>query len=126
MSESPFRGIYTVIHRVPDVPAASAWYARAFGVAPYFEEPFYVGFDIAGYELGLQPGEASGAAAGAVVAYWGVADVDRTVLDLVAQGAAVHAEVQDVGGGIRVATVLDPFGNPIGLIENPHFGAAHP
>ena len=126
MSEPAFRGIYTVIHRVPDVANARRWYARAFGVEPYFDEPFYVGFDIAGYELGLQPGEASGMSAGAVVAYWGVANADHAVRDLVAHGAVVHAEVQDVGEGIRVATVLDPFGNPVGIIENPHFGAAHP
>jgi predicted enzyme related to lactoylglutathione lyase len=125
VSDSPFRGIYTVIYRVPDIAAATAWYARAFGVAPYFDEPFYVGFEIAGYELGLQPGEGSGDTGGAVVAYWGVADAEEAVRALLANGAEMHAEVQDVGGGIRVASVRDPFGNVIGVIENPHFGGGH-
>ena len=126
MSDSPFRGIYTAIYRVPDIPAATAWYTRAFGVAPYFVEPFYVGFEIAGYELGLQPGEGSGDGGGAVVAYWGVADAEETVRGLLANGAVMHAEVQEVGGGIKVATVSDPYGNLIGVIENPHFGGGHP
>jgi predicted enzyme related to lactoylglutathione lyase len=125
MSDTSFRGIYTVIYRVPDLDAAKAWYARAFGSEPYFDEPYYVGFDIAGYELGLQPGEAAGAEAGGVVAYWGVESAERAVRDLVAAGAAVHSDAREVGGGIRVATVRDPFGNLIGVIENPHFGAAH-
>ena len=125
MSDSPFRGLYTVIYRVPDLAAAKDWYVRMFGVQPYFDEPFYVGFEVAGYELGLQPGEGSGADAGAVVAYWGVGDAEATVREMAAKGAEVHSPVRDVGGGIRVATVLDPFGNHVGVIENPHFGARH-
>ena len=50
-----FLGLRTVIYRVRDLAAAKAWYANAFGVQPYFDEPFYVGFDIGGYELGLHP-----------------------------------------------------------------------
>jgi predicted enzyme related to lactoylglutathione lyase len=126
MTHSPFRGLYTAIYRVPDLPAATAWYTGMFGVEPYFDEPFYVGFQIAGYELGLQPGEGGGAGAGSVVAYWGVADAEATVREMAAKGAVVHAETRDVGEGIKVATVLDPFGNHIGIIENPHFGVTHP
>ena len=124
MAEPKFRGLYTVIYRVPDIAAAKAWYARTFGVDPYFDEPFYVGFDIAGYELGLQPGEGSGTSGG-VVAYWGVVDAEQTVRRLRERGATIDSDVQDVGGGIKVATVRDPFGNPVGVIENPHFGATH-
>ena len=126
MTDSPFRGIYTTIYRVPDISAAREWYTRVFGVEPYFDEPFYVGFNIAGYELGLQPGEPSGADGGGVVAYWGVADAEGTVREMEAKGARVHTPPQDVGEGIKVATVLDPFGNHVGIIENPFFGKAHP
>jgi predicted enzyme related to lactoylglutathione lyase len=126
MTGSPFRGLYTAIYRVPDLAAATEWYARMFGVEPYFDEPFYVGFEIAGYELGLQPGEAGGAAAGSVVAYWGVADAEEAVREMAAKGAQVHEPPRDVGGGIRVAVVLDPFGNHVGILENPHFGVKHP
>jgi predicted enzyme related to lactoylglutathione lyase len=91
-------------------------------VAPYFDEPFYVGFSIGGYELGLDP-DAGGAppGPGGGLAYWGVEAIDPAVAHFVAHGAVVRAAARDVGGGIKVATVADPFGNAIGLIENPHF-----
>lgn len=116
------RGLYTAIYRTPDLAQAKAWYSRALGVDPYFDEPFYVGFNVAGYELGLLPEEGeSRAGPGGVVAYWGVEDADRALAHLLGIGATPHTPVEDVGGGIRVATVQDPFGNILGVIENPHF-----
>jgi len=118
-------GLRTVIYPAPDLARAKAWYAAAFGVAPYFDQPFYVGFSIGGFELGLDPNAPVDAAATAgAVAYWGVANVDASVSHFIANGAAIRSPVQDVGDGIRVATLSDPFGNAIGLIENPHFKAA--
>jgi predicted enzyme related to lactoylglutathione lyase len=114
-------GLRTVIYKAPDLARAKAWYSAAFGIAPYFDEPFYVGFNVGGYELGLDPNAGTPPGPGGAVAYWGVADLDAAVARVVAQGAVLVAPVQDVGGGIRVATVADPAGNPIGLIENPHF-----
>ncbi|HEX5474486.1 MAG TPA: VOC family protein [Vicinamibacterales bacterium] len=118
------QGLGTVIYHVADLARAKAWYAAAFQQQPYFDQPFYVGFNIAGYELGLDPNPADAAAgAGGVVAYWRVPEIDGAVRHFVDAGAAVLAPVQDVGDGIKVATVADPFGNPIGLIHNPHFAA---
>jgi predicted enzyme related to lactoylglutathione lyase len=116
------QGLRTVIYHVPDLARAKAWYREAFGIEPYFDEPFYVGFNVGGYELGLDP-DASGAAAGAggVVAYWGVERLEAALDHFVGRGASVRSPAQEVGGDIRVATVTDPFGNLIGLIENPHF-----
>ena len=115
-------GLRTAIYHVPDLQRAKAWYAKAFGVVPYFDEPFYVGFNIGGYELGLDPDTSTvGAGARGVVAYWGVADVQLAVDHFTNAGASLLSPVHDVGDGIRVATVADPFGNPVGLIENPHF-----
>jgi predicted enzyme related to lactoylglutathione lyase len=114
-------GLRTVIYHVPDLAAAKAWYSAAFGVAPYFDEPFYVGFEIGGYELGLDP-DASGVTVGNnAVAYWGVADIDDAYSRMLARGARPRDPVKEVGGDIKVATVADPFGNVIGLIQNPHF-----
>jgi predicted enzyme related to lactoylglutathione lyase len=114
-------GLRTVIYHVPDLGQAKAWYSAAFGVLPYFDEPYYVGFNIGGFELGLDP-DMSGIAVGTnVVAYWGVADAAQAYQDLIHKGARAHSPVQEVGGGIRVAAVSDPFGNVIGIIENPHF-----
>jgi predicted enzyme related to lactoylglutathione lyase len=116
------KGLGTVIYFVPDVVRAKAWYSSAFQQQPYFDQPFYVGFNIAGYELGLDPNpEAGSSGRGGSVAYWRVDSIESAVQHFVAAGATLVAPAQDVGDGIKVATVADPFGNPIGLIENPHF-----
>lgn len=116
------RGLGTVIYHVPDLARAKAWYASAFGQQPYFDQPFYVGFNIAGYELGLDPDKGNERAGpGGGVAYWRVDDVDRTVAHFRAAGASIVSAPQDVGEGIKVASVADPFGNVIGLLQNPHF-----
>jgi predicted enzyme related to lactoylglutathione lyase len=115
-------GLRTVIYHVRDLDRAKAWYSAAFGVQPYFDQPYYVGFNIGGYELGLDPNaESESPGAGGVVAYWGVAEINASVQQFVASGATITHAIQDVGEGIKVATVADPFGNLIGLIENPHF-----
>ncbi|HET7537486.1 MAG TPA: VOC family protein [Candidatus Didemnitutus sp.] len=115
------RGLRTALYPAPDLARAKAWYAATLGVAPYFDEPFYVGFNVGGFELGLVPDAAASAAPGGVVAYWGVANVPEACQHFFENGATVHEEPRDVGGGITVASVLDPFGNVIGLIDNPTF-----
>ncbi len=115
-------GLRTAIYHVPDLSQAKAWYAAVFGVQPYFDEPFYAGFNIGGYELGLNPDTSLCAPGpGGAVAFWGVEDIEASLRHFVDRGAIVKAPIQDVGGGIKVATVADPFGNFIGLIENPNF-----
>jgi predicted enzyme related to lactoylglutathione lyase len=115
-------GLRTVIYHVNDIEKAKAWYASALGFAPYFDQPFYVGFNVGGYELGLDPDVAADSGgAEKVVAYWGVENVELSLERLLKLGATLHQDIQDVGEGIRVATVLDPFGNVLGVIENPHF-----
>jgi predicted enzyme related to lactoylglutathione lyase len=122
MPHNMIAGLATVIYRVTDLARAKAWYSSAFQQAPYFNQPFYVGFSIGGYELGLDPDPSGGKTGpGGSVAYWRVASIDSAVAHFVASGAAVVAAAQEVGEGIKVATVSDPFGNLIGLIENPHF-----
>ena len=122
MSTTNFLGLRTTIYKVTDLEKATAWYAKAFGTEPYFNEPFYVGFNIAGYELGLQPDEVPAEnKADNVVSYWGVEDVNKTYQDLLNVGATAHEEPQNVGGEIVVASVKDPWGNTIGLIYNPEF-----
>jgi predicted enzyme related to lactoylglutathione lyase len=115
-------GLRTVIYPVPDLAAATEWYARAFGTDPYFQEPYYVGFAIHGYELGLVPDGQPGATGS--TAYWGTDDLAAELSRIVGLGATVQAPLRDVGDNIKVAIVLDPFGNAIGLIENPHFDPA--
>jgi predicted enzyme related to lactoylglutathione lyase len=117
-----FLGLRTAIYHVSDIEKARNWYSTILGFAPYFDEPFYVGFNVGGYELGLQPAaNESNAKAEGVVAYWGVDDAASALKSLLEQGATLHEDLQDVGGGIEVATVKDPFGNVFGIIENPNF-----
>ena len=117
-----FLGLRTAIYHVDDIEKGKAWYSEVLGVQPYFDQPFYVGFNVGGYELGLQPDEgAGGARADGAVAFWGVANAETAFNRIIELGATAHEAVQDVGGGIKVATVKDPFGNVFGIIENPNF-----
>ena len=116
-----FQGLRTVIYRVTDLAGAKAWYSRAFGIQPYFDEPFYVGFTLGGYELGLDPNAPDVTVGNNTVTYWGVPDIAAAHERLLQHGASPREAITDVGGGIKVAAVADPFGNLIGIIENPHF-----
>jgi len=107
-----------VIYPALDLTAGKAWFTQLLGVEPYFNEPFYVGFNVAGYELALDP---NGDPATGPLTYWGVADADTALAQLLDAGAMLRGDVQDVGGSIRVATVLEPGGTILGIIENPHF-----
>ena len=112
-------GLRTAIYPASDLPAAKAWYEKVLGRKPYFDEPFYVGFAVGGFELGLVPdGEASTAGAQPL---WGVSSAVEELARLVELGAIQIEPVTEVGGGIRVAAVKDPFGNRFGIIENPNF-----
>ena len=111
-------GLRTSIHPVADLDAAKAWFTELLGSPPYFDEPFYVGYEVGGYELGLLP---DADAADGVQTYWGVEDADAAVERLLAGGATLHTPVTEVGGGIRTALVLTPASTLLGVIENPHF-----
>lgn len=116
------QGLRTVIYPVTDIAEGKGWYAGVLGKQPYFDEAFYVGFEVGGFELGLVPDGQPGAAG--ATAYWGTADAKAEVARLVQLGATVESDVMDVGGGILVATVRDPYGNLFGIIQNPHFDLA--
>lgn len=118
-------GLRTVIYKVADVEAAKAWYSKVLQIDPYFDEAFYVGFSIGGYELGLQPEEvAISCKAESVLAYWGVSDIESEYKRIIDLGAAEHEKPTNVGGEIMVASVKDPWGNIIGIIYNPEFKLA--
>ena len=91
------------------------------GEAPYFEESFYVGFNVGGFELGLDPSEGKVTPGDNIQAYWGVGNIQEALALCLKLGATTDSDIGEVGGKIKVATVRDPFGNLLGLIENPHF-----
>jgi catechol 2,3-dioxygenase-like lactoylglutathione lyase family enzyme len=115
-------GLRTAIYPVPDLAAATHWYTQMLGLKPYFSESFYVGFSVGGFELGLLPEGKPGTAGPQPL--WGVADIVSAYARLVELGALPLDPITDVGGGIKVAAVTDPFGNRFGLVENPHFTAS--
>jgi lactoylglutathione lyase len=116
-----FQGLRTVVYKVDDIKQAKEWYQKMLGQAPYFDEVFYVGFSVGGYELGLDPDMAGVTRGNNHVAYWGVKNAEEAYAAMLEKGAEADEEPKDVGGGIIVASVKDPFGNIFGMIENPHF-----
>jgi predicted enzyme related to lactoylglutathione lyase len=112
-----FQKLRTVIYKVSDLNAAKAWYSDITGVLPYFDEPFYVGFDINGCELGLDPDIKNSVSGSQTVSYWAVEDLIQSLQKLSDKGAAIVQPRTNVGGPIHVAIVKDPFGNLVGLIE---------
>jgi len=112
-------GLRTAIYPVQDLQGAKQWYTSVLGQAPYFDQPFYVGFAVGGFELGLIPDGTPGVSG--AYPMWGVENADVELERLIQLGASVLEPVTDVGEGIRVASVSDPFGNRFAIVENRHF-----
>ena len=122
MNNGPMLGLRTVIYKVNDLNKAIEWYTNVFKTEPYFNEPFYVGFNIGGYELGIMPIEGpKSETADNVLAYWGVEDINAEYNRIIQLGATEHEIPTNYGGELMVASVIDPWGNVVGLIYNPAF-----
>ena len=117
MTDSSTQGVKTVLHPVSDLAAPKAVYTARLGLAPQTDGDYYVGYDAAGQHIGLVPG---GGPQGMVspVAYWHVPDIEAKLAEVTAAGATVKDAPRDVGGGRLVATVTDPDGNVLGLIQD--------
>lgn len=117
MTSSATQGIKTVLHPVSDLARAKEVYAALLGVAPSADGSYYVGFEAEGQHIGLVP---SGAAQGMTspVAYWHVPDIEAKLAEVTAAGATLKEAAHDVGGGRLVATVTDPDGNVLGLLQD--------
>ena len=118
-----FQGLRTVIYLVKpkDLDKAKQWYTKLFKKAPYFDQPFYVGFNVGGFEFGLNPSEEKITLGTNVQAYWGVSNIESAMQECLKLEARKKSDIQNVGDDIKVATICDPFGNILGLIENPCF-----
>jgi predicted enzyme related to lactoylglutathione lyase len=117
MTESSTQGIKTVLHPVSDLTAAKAVYTALLGTPPQHDASFYVGYEVEGQHIGLVPG---GREQGMTspVAYWHVPDIEAKLAEVTAAGATVKEPPRDVGGGRLVATVTDPDGNVLGLLQD--------
>ena len=116
MTGSSTQGIKTVLHPVSDVARAKPVYEALLGIAPQADAPYYVGFDAAGQHIGLVPGGGPQGMS-SPVAYWHVADIEAKLAEVTAAGATVNEPAHDVGGRL-VATVTDPDGNVLGLLQD--------
>ena len=112
------QGLRTVIYPAPDLEEVKAWWTEALGIEPYFDQPFYVGFNVGGYELALMP---DASPEDGPLVYWGVDDVAASVEAALARGSTEHTPIAEVGDGIVTATVRTPAGSILGVIFNPHF-----
>ena len=110
-------GVKTILHPVTDLAAAKAVYTALLGIEPQADAPYYVGYDVAGQQIGLVPG---GGPHGMTtpVAYWHVPDIEAKLAEVTAAGATVKEPSRDVGGGRLVATFTDPDGNVLGLVQD--------
>jgi predicted enzyme related to lactoylglutathione lyase len=109
-------GVKTIIYPVTDLAKAKALYGTLAGVEPAMDEAYYVGFDVASQDIGLDPNGHRQGMTGPV-AYWHVDDIETTLKALLDAGAQAKQEVRDVGGGKLIASVTDADGNVIGLIQ---------
>jgi|SRR5580693_7129617 predicted enzyme related to lactoylglutathione lyase len=118
MTDSSTQGIKTVLHPVSDLTTAKAMYAALLGMQPQADSSYYVGFDAAGQHIGLVPG---GGPQGMTspVTFWQVSDIEAKLAEVTAAGATIKEAAHDVGGGRLVATVTDPDGNVLGLLQDP-------
>jgi len=122
MEKIEILGLRTTVYMVGNLEMAKEWYSKAFGVEPYFVEPFYIGFNIGGYELGLLPEDnPTSYKAEGVIAYWGVEDIEKVYNHMLNTGAKEYEKPNNVGSDLMVAALKDPWGNVVGLIYNPHF-----
>jgi predicted enzyme related to lactoylglutathione lyase len=111
-------GFRTVLFPTADPAAAKAVFTELLGAQPIADEPYYVGWHVAGQDVGLVPGGRDNGMTGAVV-YWEVDDIAASVDRLLATGATVQQKPNNVGGGKLVATMLDVDGNVLGLSQTP-------
>jgi predicted enzyme related to lactoylglutathione lyase len=114
-------GMKTILYPVKDIAAAKQLYGSLLGVAPTMDEAYYVGFDVDGQHVGLDPNGHSKGMSGPI-GYWHVDDISASLEALLAAGAETEQPVSDVGGGKLIATVKDADGNVIGLLQAPTGG----
>ena len=116
-------GLRSIIYPSKDLVSDKAFWTKALGIPPYFDQDFYVGFNVGGYELGLDPNGGSEENTGPVT-YWGCSDIAATAQDLAGKGITQQDEIHNVGEDILMATFLDDAGFTFGIIQNPHFESA--
>ncbi len=126
------RGMATITFFATDMQAAKDWYSELLGIEPYFKQPTtgalaYIEFRIGDYqhELGIinsAYARHNTTISGGAVTYWHVDDLETTLAKLISMGATVHEPITKRGDSSFVtASVIDPFGNILAIMTNPHY-----
>jgi predicted enzyme related to lactoylglutathione lyase len=110
--------VKTILHPVTDLDASKAVYTALLGTEPTADSSYYVGYDVDGQHIGLVP-QGGPQSMTSPVAYWHVEDIEAKIAETTAAGAKVNEPVRDVGNGRLVATITDPYGNVLGLLQDP-------
>lgn len=118
MADIELLGLRSVIYPVDDLEKSKAWWTRALGIEPYFDQPFYTGYNIGGFELGLFP---AGSKESGPITYWSVEEIEAAFLHFTQNGALVVSGIDEVGDGIKVAVLRSTENEIFGIIYNPHF-----
>lgn len=106
---------HSIVIPVGDLAGATTFYTTAWGVEPHTDTPYYVGFDVDGQEIGLNPNGEAEQMTGPVV-YWHTDDLAAKVAEVEEAGGTVVRPVSEVGGGTSLALLTDPSGNQVGFI----------
>ncbi|RZU10472.1 putative enzyme related to lactoylglutathione lyase [Kribbella rubisoli] len=109
------QGVKTILHPVTDLEKAKPVYAALLGIEPMADSPYYVGFEAEGQQIGLVPNSDLTSP----TAYWHVTDIEAKIADITAAGGTLKDAPKDVGGGRLVATLTDPDGNVLGILQDP-------
>ena len=129
------QGLTTMVLTADDVDAASRWYADLLGITPYYRSPqtgpcAYTGFRIGPDEdeLGIMDRSfmtPSPTPTASPITYWHTDDIHTTLATFIAHGAHAHTPITERGGGFTTASIVDPFGNAVGIMHSPHWRARH-
>jgi predicted enzyme related to lactoylglutathione lyase len=109
------QGVKTILHPVTDLEKAKPVYAALLGLEPMADSPYYVGFEAAGQQIGLVPNSDMTSP----TAYWHVTDIEAKIAEVTAAGGTLKDAPKDVGAGRLVATLTDPDGNVLGILQDP-------
>ena len=115
-----FLGLRSLIYPTLNLNDSKQWWKTFLGEDPYFDEPFYVGFNFGGYEIGLNPGAAMEFGP---ITFIGVESIEEALKFATGNGASVESGIEEVGNEIKVAQLISPTGERFGLIFNPHYNS---
>lgn len=116
-------GLRAAVYKVRNLDRAKTWFVQSLRQELYFDEPYYVGFNVGGYKLGFDPDDTTGRPEQETV-YWGMRDIEEALRQLIATGAEMSEDIRDVISRIQLVPICEPQRNLLGTIEHPLLSAS--